>query len=70
MKVLWAGLEKYFLRKGRIKREKGVLRRVEIWTLGRVEERRLGWSLGEREKWERDRGIFGLCMESNDILNI
>ena len=43
---------------------------MEIWTLGRVEERRLGWSLGEREKWERDRGIFGLYMESNDILNI
>ena len=47
------GFGKIFFTKGGIKREKGVLRRVEIWTLGRVEERRLGWSLGEKGKGER-----------------
>lgn len=36
------GFGKIFFTKGGIKREKGVLRRVGIWTLGRVEERRLG----------------------------
>lgn len=47
------GFGKNFFTKEGIKREKWVLRRVGVWALGCVEERRLGWSFGGKGKGER-----------------
>ncbi len=44
------GFGKIFFTKGGIKREKRVLRRMVVWTLGRVEERQFGWSFGKERK--------------------